>query len=208
MAAVMAWTVGLAAQGQGQPNTAQARDTTTTVSYIGCVESTGPNAYALTVSELPAARPDATISGNARVGDTQVGVSGQARVGTTGTATVGQRLQLIGSGRTNVATHAGHKVEVTGTMVPQGAAQGRPTGQAAAEMRLNVTNVRMISAMCDAATTSTPQTRPRSQAPDSTTQPGATPGAAGTTGTTTPAPEADQPSVPAEPAPEQPQRQP
>jgi hypothetical protein len=44
-------------------------------------------------------------------------------------------------------------------MVPQGAAQGRTTGQPAAEMRLNVSNVRMISAMCD-RTTSTPHTRP------------------------------------------------
>jgi hypothetical protein len=155
------------------------------------VESTGPNAFALTISELPKAtstagantttgtttgRPDATISGNARVGDTQVGVSGQAevnqgRTGTTGStagatantttsmAAVGQRLQLIGSARSNLGSHVGHKVEVTGTMVPQGAAQGRTTGQPPAEMRLNVSNVRTISAMCD-RTTSTPQTRP------------------------------------------------
>jgi hypothetical protein len=157
MAAVMAWTVALAAQTpqttqprtSTQPTTPLARDTTASVSYIGCVESAGPNAFALTVSELPdttapAARP----------------------TGTTGPATVGQRVQLIGSARNNISTHVGHKVEVTGTMVPQGAAQGRTTGQPAAEMRLNVTNVRMISAMCDPVATSTPQPRPRSQAPE------------------------------------------
>jgi hypothetical protein len=174
------------------------------VSYIGCVTPAGPNQWALTISEIPSATATTGATagtqnrtgaetGNARVGDSQV--SGQAQVnrgsqptGTTGgmTATVGQQVQLIGSGRTNLSAHSGHKVEVTGTLAPQGAAQGRTTGQPAAEMRLNVNNVRMISATCDAGTSS-PQPPPRNQGSGSTTPPG-TPGAAGTSGTTEPSP--------------------
>lgn len=206
------------------PQTSPQARGTSTVSYVGCVAVSGPNAWTLTISEMPGMagttgatagtmtgttqssgnardRAGAEVSGSARVGDTQVGVSGQGQVnrggqatGTTGgtatgtattgtTASVGQRVQLIGSGRTNLSQHVGHKVEVTGTMVPQGAAQGRTTGQPAAEMRLNVDNVRMISATCESGTSS-PQTQPRNQGSGSTTQPGSTPGTAGTSGTT------------------------
>lgn len=215
VAAVTAWTMALGAQsaqnpeprGGAETTSTQARDNTTTVSYIGCVESTGPNAFALTVSELPGTTAGATATPSRPAGTTGA-TPGATPSATTGTVIVGQRVQLIGSARANIGTHVGHKVEVTGTLVPQGAAPGRRTGQPAAEMRFNVNNVRMISAMCDQAT-STPQTRPRSSTPDSTTQPsGREPGAAGTTGTT-PAPE--QPLAPTQPPPEpqpdQPQQQ-
>jgi hypothetical protein len=197
------------------PQTAPQARGTSTVSYIGCVAASGPNAWALTISEMPGTAGTASGSAGTTTGATQnrgntqdstrAEGSGQAQAnrgsqttGTTGgatagatagttsagtTASVGQRVQLIGSGRTNLSQHVGQKVEVTGTMVPQGAAQGRTTGQAAAAMQLNVDTVRMISATCDAGTSS-PQTQPRNQGSGSTTQPGSTPGAGGTSGTT------------------------
>jgi hypothetical protein len=72
---------------------------------------------------------------------------------------VGQRLQLVGG--ENLATHAGHKVQISGTM----ASPSSPTAaQAQGERRFNVSNVTMLATTCPPATS--------------------TPGAAGTTGTT------------------------
>jgi hypothetical protein len=143
----------------GQPQTetqaqAQARNAATT-SFIGCVEGgTTANSFVLNVVELPAS-PTAQ--------------RGTQAIGTTGVM-VGQRVQLIGAN--NLAAHRGHKVEITGMIVPQGTATGRG-GQAAADMRLNVTNLRHINTMCAPApttqgtsgTTSRPMPAPQNQTP-------------------------------------------
>jgi len=150
VAAAVAWSAALGAQTQ-QPSAAAQ-----TVALIGCVEAgaTG-NTFALNVLEQSGAtasattgrQPDASISGQGRVGDAQAGITGQAQVdrrGTQGTGTagmnfVGQRVQLSGDNVTNLKAHVGHRVEITGTLAPQ----PRGTGQPGAEARVNVRNVRM-----------------------------------------------------------------
>lgn len=136
LAFAVTWTTAVGAQQRTQSGQS-ARDITPTVTLLGCVESNAPNTFVLNVVEPPARVAGATV--------------------------VSQRVQLMGSARSNLGTHVGHKVEVTGTMVPQGATRGRAR-QPVAEMRLNVSNLRMISAMCDPSA-SRPQTQPRSAAP-------------------------------------------
>ena len=132
-------------------------------SFIGCVErGSAPNAFVLTVVETPGARPQGQAQARA-------GQSAAQATGTSG-AMVGHKMELIGG--TNMASHVGHKVEVTGMIVPQGSATGRP-GQSASDMRVNVSNVRMIETTCmppsatsgtagsaDAPRTTTPQPSP------------------------------------------------
>jgi hypothetical protein len=88
-------------------------------------------------------------------------------------------MELIGG--TDLAAHLGHKVEITGMVVPQGNVSGRTTQTAAADMRVNVSNVRMIDAKCSAAPatsgtagTSEPMPAPGTQKtqPDPQTDPG------------------------------------
>jgi hypothetical protein len=62
-------------------------------------------------------------------------------------AFAGQRVELVG---TNIRSHVGQKVQVTGTMVP---ATG---GRAALDKRLNVRSIRMMASRCDVAGTSGP----------------------------------------------------
>lgn len=115
-----------------QPAGATASSTATTT-FVGCIErGTMPNTFVLNVTESPSTP----------------GATGQAR-GTVGADVVGQQIHLIGGG--NLAAHAGHKVQITGMMVPQGTSPGRG-GQPAAEMRLNVSNVTMMAATCTPAT--------------------------------------------------------
>jgi hypothetical protein len=95
----------------------------------------------------------AATSGQASTGKTGNRTTAQA-TGTAGTSTVmvGKRVQLVGGN--NLAAHAGHKVEITGMVMPQ--AQGTGTarqGQAAADMRVNVSNLRMIDRTCTPAST-------------------------------------------------------
>lgn len=157
---------------------AQSQAAAATTMYIGCLErGSTPNSFALNVVEVPS-------SATTQAGRTQPG----APIGTTGTVTVGQRVQLVGG--TNLAAHAGHKVEIRGMIVPQGTPPGRQ-GQPAAETRLNVSNVRMISEMCMPVSSATRGTSGS-----------ATPGTTGTTGTTT------EPAPPRENAPNAPIEQP
>jgi hypothetical protein len=67
---------------------------------------------------------------------------------TAGGNVVGQRVQLIGGD--NLAPHAGHKVQITGMMVPQGTPPPVRGGQPA-EMRLDVSNVTMLATTCTPA---------------------------------------------------------
>jgi hypothetical protein len=103
--------------------------------FIGCLEKgSTPNAFVLNVLEMP-------------------GTPGSTRgtSGTTGSSgPPGHRMPLVGG--TNMAAHVGHKVEITGMVVPQGSAIGRTTQTAAAGMRVNVSSVRKIDTSCPAAT--------------------------------------------------------
>lgn len=141
--------------GQRTATQPQPQAAATTTRFTGCLErGSTPDAFALSVLEMPAA-------GAAR---------GQAQtaVGTAGASTaviVGQRVQLIGG--TNLAAHAGHKVEITGMIAPQGTVTGRQ-GQAAADMRVNVSNLRHIDEMCTPAArgTSGQDPQPEQTTPD------------------------------------------
>ena len=150
-------------QGQGQTTTgaqAQGPGRGAASSFIGCVErGSTPNAYLLNVVEIPgaggstAARGTAgTATGGATAGTGATGAAGAtagAGAGGARTPMVGHRMELVGG--TNIASHVGHKVEITGMVVPQGNATGGAAGQSAADMRVNVTNVRMIEATCTPA---------------------------------------------------------
>jgi hypothetical protein len=152
--------------------------TASSMTFIGCVErGAAPNTFVLSVTEIP---PASAASGQAQAGAGAgaAGATGAAVRGTAGTNRVGQRLQLTGGG--NLAAHAGHKVQISGTMAPPSSPIG---GQAQGEMRFNVSNVTMLAMTCTPATS--------------------TPGAAGTTGTTgTPVQEPEQAPQP-EKAPQQ-----
>jgi len=129
---------------------AQAQGRAATSMFIGCVEKgSTPNAFVLSVTEMPGSP---AASGTTATGQAQArpGQGNTQATGTTGTPTVGHRMELIGG--TNVAAHVGHKVEITGMVVPQGNATGRTTQTAAADMRVNVSNLRMIDANCVAPT--------------------------------------------------------
>lgn len=212
LAAGLSWTLGVSAQTQPSDRTdrpqtearTQARATASTVTLIGCLEPGTANQFVLNVIEHPGAaatqaqRQTITGTGRARVGETEVGISGRADIereqtaGTAGTSLVGQRVQLIGTQRT-LRAHAGHKVEITGTMTPRATARGREQQQPAAEMRLNVRNVRMLAGTCEpvtgtaagAATAAPSQTR--SQPSQAQTQPRTA---------TTPSQRQPQPAIP------------
>jgi hypothetical protein len=148
---------------QKETTTASPQGRATTSMFIGCVDKgSTPNAFVLSVVEVP----KTATAGPAPAGPGQ----GPQATGTTGVM-VGHKVELIGG--TNMASHVGHKVEVSGMIVPQGNATGRPGQAPAANTRVNVTNVRMIETTC--------------------TAPAATPATAGTSGATTsepsPAPE-------------------
>lgn len=169
IAAALAYAAAAGAQTQQRQPQQQASAAAQIVTLIGCIEpGVSANAFMLNVLEHSGAgatattgrQPDASISGQARVGDTQVGISGQARIekgdpdvrGTAGMNFVRQRLQLIGDARTNLRAHVGHQVEITGTLAPQ--TRGTTGAQTAAVTRVTVRNVRMISETCAAAATS------------------------------------------------------
>lgn len=150
-------------QRQGSTTPSQTQGRTASSSFIGCVEKgSTPNAFLVSVTELPgstaASRTTASRQGQAQARAGQAGsqardnmrTQGHQATGTTGTAMVGHRLALIGG--TNLGAHVGHKVEITGIIVPQGNATGRASQTAAADMRVNVSNVRMIDANCIVAT--------------------------------------------------------
>jgi hypothetical protein len=157
VATVFSCAVAVTAQtqqtGQAQQTQTQRQETTTpsqpqgratTSMFIGCVEKgSTPNAFVLSVVEVP---KTATAAGPAPAG------SGQANAqatGTTGTVMVGHKVDLVGG--TNIASHLGHKVEISGMLVPQGSPAGRAGQTPAANSRVNVTNVRMIDATCTPA---------------------------------------------------------
>ena len=122
-------------QRQTTPPASQAQGRAATSMFIGCVEKgSTPNAFVLNVTEIPGS----------------TAASGTTAAGTTGTAMVGHRMELIGG--TNMAAHVGHKVEITGMVVPQGTATGRTGQTPAADMRVDVSNLRMIDAKCEATT--------------------------------------------------------
>lgn len=140
------------------------------MTFIGCIErGTAPTTFVLSVTEMP----PGSASGQAPV-DAGAGAAGTTDAtvrGTAGANFVGQRFQLMGGG--NLAAHAGHKVQVSGTMASQSSATG---AQAQAERRFNVNNVTMLAATC--------------------TPSASTPGAAGTTGTL---PQPETPQQPEQP---------
>jgi hypothetical protein len=166
---------------------AEIRGAANTTSFIGCVEKgSAPEQWVLNVTEM-ASGAQATTGGaaTARPGDqARAGASGQTAA-TAGASMVGQKIQL--SGGTNVSAHAGHKVEITGMMTPAaGTAAGR-----AAEPRMTVSNLKMISATCTPATGA-----PRS-------------GPTGTTGTSEPAQPSPYPATPETPSkPSEPEQRP
>jgi hypothetical protein len=153
----------------GVQTSAQAQ-TAGSMTFIGCIErGTAPNTFVLSVTEMP----PGSVSGQAQVnsGAGAAGTTGASVRGTAGANFVGQRFQLMGGG--NLAAHAGHKVQVSGTMASQSSATG---AQAQAERRFNVNNVTMLAATC--------------------TPSASTPGAAGTTGTL---PQPETPQQPEQP---------
>ena len=152
----------------GQPETAKPASQTQgragTSMFVGCVEKgSTANTFVLNVLELPGSTAGAEMPGTAAGGGTTGGTGtgaqaqGQARgtqgtaqaTGTAGTSMVGQRIELTGGN--NVAAHLGHKVEITGMVTPQGNATGRAGQTPAATTRVNVSNLRMIDAKCEAA---------------------------------------------------------
>jgi hypothetical protein len=150
------------------PSQAQSRAASS--SFIGCVEKgSTPNAFMLSVTEIPGSTATTGRTGTQAQGQAQgqtqarTGQGNTQTTGTTGATMVGHRMELVGG--TNMAAHVGHKVEITGMVVPQGTATGRTGQTAAADMRVNVSNLRMIDTNCTAAT--------------------GTRGTAGTSGTTT-----------------------
>jgi hypothetical protein len=168
-AAALAYAAVAGAQTQQRQPQQHPSAAAQTVTLIGCIEpGASANAFMLNVLEHSGAgatattgrQPDASISGQARVGDTQVGISGHAQIekgdpdvrGTAGMNFVGRRLQLIGDARTNLRAHVGHQVEITGTLAPQ--TRGTTGAQTAAVTRVTVRNVRMISEKCAAVATS------------------------------------------------------
>jgi hypothetical protein len=74
-------------------------------------------------------------------------------------------VQLIGS---NIGPHAGHTVEVTGTIAPRG------TGRAEAQSRFNVRSIRMLSTACETSETTGTVSDPRVPVPHTTGTTGST----------------------------------
>jgi hypothetical protein len=196
LTAGMLWAVGAAAQypqGQtGKPQGASPADKTVTV--IGCLEPGTANSFVLNVVDESAGKGPRPESGQP--------------TGTTGMAAAGQRLELVVGGRADIRAHVGHKVEITGMMVPQGVARGRETGQPAALMRFNVRGIKHLADTCTAGTSGTvppastvqpPTTAPPTPPAATTMPPAATapPPAPPATTPTTPAPQAPTTATPA-----------
>src|SRR5262245_24826053 len=92
---------------QGAASSTQDRNANTTVTLIGCVESSAPTTYVLSVVEKPAA----STAANRPAGEATA-------VGTSGATLVGQRVQLSATDEAGLKTHVGHKVEVRGALAP------------------------------------------------------------------------------------------
>lgn len=92
---------------QGQAPRTQQQTAAAMTAFTGCVErGATPTEFVLTVTEVP---------------------SSAGAAGTAGTSTIGQRIHLAGEPK--VGAHTGHKVRITGIVVPQGtppARGGRP----------------------------------------------------------------------------------
>lgn len=163
----VAFAAGLSAQTpypqtEKQQPDKKATDTRTskTVTISGCLrEGDEPNTYVLTNVDASALPPQR--------GTTPSETAGTAGAAPAATTTV----RLIGSSDINLKPHVGHKVEVTGMLVPQGeGAAKRPTGTAgstptettsdttarergkdkgaAGELRLNVRSLKHVSETC------------------------------------------------------------
>lgn len=163
--AVISWPTVVAAQvrtgdettGQQARSRTSPRADSARMTLVGCLEPATGNAFALTVVEMPAAAK-ASAGTRPRAGTRLPGRVEPGATGTTGLNLVGQRVHLIGRTQTDLGPHSGHKIEVTGTMVPHGSTRG--AAEPAAGMRLNVSNIRHISNTCTPAVGSTGSTAP------------------------------------------------
>lgn len=144
LAAGMAWAIAAAAQTpQGQTGGTQATVAADkTVTVIGCLEPGTTSSFVLNVVDESVG---GTLTARPQSGQETTGVAGTA-----GMTFAGQRLELVGGARADVRTHVGHKVEITGRMVPQGVTRGREAGQPAS-MKLDVRAVKHLADTCVAA---------------------------------------------------------
>ena len=141
-----ACAVSLAAQTPATPPQSQPMkesDTAKTVTVTGCLKA--------------GSAPESFMLSNLKWKDDKaVGTSGAV---TPAAPPVGAaELKLVGNPSTKLSDHIGHTIEVTGTIAdkadkPTGSATdpaARPSPSASAQASLNVSNVRMIAATCQA----------------------------------------------------------
>jgi hypothetical protein len=136
-----AFAVGLSAQTpQSQPPMQESKDAAKNVTVTGCLKA-GETADSFTLSDLKWG------------GDKAVGTSGTAAPAISATS-----LKLVGSpAGAKLSDHVGHTIEVTGSIEKKDDKAGSPTDPAArpapsasATPALNVRNVRMVAATCQA----------------------------------------------------------
>jgi hypothetical protein len=160
-AAAFAVALGCVVATAQTPSTQSAAKSGDTITVVGCLaDNTTPgSATGTSGTTTPSSTAGKFILNNATMGS----ASGSSTAGTSGTSTPSSASSSMGKSyilegtESDLKTHVGHKVEITGTTTDSSSSSAAATpsapagsGSMASPAHLRVTAVKMIASSCDA----------------------------------------------------------